>query len=155
MSLNTITTREVYQAIWDALDGVPELAPTPEQPQSRVFLGEVPGALPEYSNGQVMPYVVIWPRVPTPSDDVPLSGLQLRDGLSFPFQTTCVATDMWGQLMPMMDDVARRLTGLRVGEGEVRQETDGAGFQVGDAMLTDPDLPDRSFGPLRWSLETQ
>lgn len=146
----TITMRQVYQAIEDAVVGIPELS------GAQVHHGNVPDALPTYSNGQVMPYVVIWPRVPVPTDDMALSGVQLRDGLAFPFQTTCVATDLLNQLMPMTDAVAAALTGLQIGAGNVYHDSenviDGLG---GGEYLQDPDLPDRYFVPLRWYLETQ
>lgn len=147
----TITMRQVYQAIEDAVVGIPELS------EAQVHHGNVPDALPTYSNGQVMPYVVIWPRVPVPTDDMALSGVQLRDGLAFPFQTTCVATDLLNQLMPMTDAVAAALTGLRIGAGHVYHESaiQSSSFLGGGEYLQDPNLPDRYFVPLRWYLETQ
>ncbi|PRZ15147.1 hypothetical protein [Nesterenkonia sandarakina] len=146
----TITMRQVYQTIEDAVVGIPELS------AAQVHHGNVPDALPTYSNGQVMPYVVIWPRVPVPTDDMALSGVQLRDGLAFPFQTTCVATDLLNQLMPMTDAVAAALTGLQIGAGNVYHDSENVtGGLGGGEYLQDPDLPDRYFVPLRWYLETQ
>ncbi|KUG58980.1 hypothetical protein [Nesterenkonia jeotgali] len=147
----TITMREVYQTITDALTGIDGLAP------DRVFHGNVPDALPTFNNGQIMPYVVIWARVPVPTDDMAISGVQLRDGKAFPFQTTCVATDPLNQLMPMTDDVAAALTGLQIGSGNVYHESSlqSSQFLGGGEILPDPDLPDRYIAPMRWYLETQ
>lgn len=146
-----ITMRQVYQAITNALSGIDGLSP------DRVFHGKVPDALPTFTNGQIMPYVAIWARVPVPTDDMAISGVQLRDGLAFPFQTTCVATDQVSQLMPMIDAVASALTGLQIGSGNVYHESSlqSSQFLGGGDILPDPDLPDRYIAPLRWYLETQ
>lgn len=147
----TITMRTVYDTITTALSGINGLD------DSVIFHGAVPDTVPTYPTGRIRPYVAVWPRVPVPTDDMALSGVQVRDGLAFPFQTTCVATDLYGELMPLTDYVADALTGLQIGTQSIRHESSiqSSQFLGGGEYLQDPDLPERYFVPLRWYLETQ
>lgn len=147
----TITMRQIYGSITEALTSLDGLD------EATVFHGSVPDDVPTYPNGRIRPYVAVWPRVPVPTDDMALSGVQTRDGLASPFQTTCVATDLFNELFPMTDAVSEALTGLQIGTGSVRHESSlqSSQFLGGGEYLQDPDLPERYFVPLRWYLETQ
>lgn len=150
MSSQTITMGAVYTALREALVGIDGLN------DDTVFIGHIPDALPTYPGrpGWIRPYVVIWPLVPTPVDDRMVAGLQGRDAINFPFQTSMVAMDDVNELMPLMDAVTDVLTDLRIGGGSVYQQDtyvagDGAPFEL------DPDLKDRYFTAIRWRIATQ
>lgn len=116
-----------------------------------VHQGAVPSKLETYPDGTVKEYVAIWPRVPSPIDDSPVSDMPLLDGKSYQFQTTLVSDDVLF-LGDMVDATDAALTGLVIGGGYLRRNP---GAEPEGFLLDDTLTPTRYWAPMVWQIRVQ
>lgn len=138
------STREFYETIRAELADIAPLG-------GRIYDMNAGESVPSYPNGQVMPYVVMIPRVATAVDDEPVSGSQIIDARTFQLQVTCTAGDIT-TLMDMADAVDFAVTGTRVGDGELKR---APLLEPNASYLWDSDVfPHRPWVPLVWTVTT-